>query len=104
MREVGLNGGRIGIMEKIISKLETDQEETPLNIGNENWDDVMTMIANYDADPNSIYFDFSIIKIEKDQAKEFISNLMVRKELNVKEVIQCTEVLIALGRIEFLDA
>ena len=29
---------------------------------------------------------------------------MVRKEINAKEVIQCTEVLIALGRIEFLDA
>ena len=66
MREVGLNGGRIGMMEKLISKIDQDQDESPLNIGNENWDDVMSMINNYEGDPNSIYFDFSIIKIEKD--------------------------------------
>jgi hypothetical protein len=66
MREVGLNGGRIGMMDKLISQIDSNQEETPLNIGNENWEDIMTMISNYEGDPNSIYFDFSIMKIEKD--------------------------------------
>lgn len=100
MREVALQGGRLGFLDKIKTEEEND---TPLLIGSENWEDICVMVEEYEGDLEKS-FDSASLKQEREKSKKYVLGLLRRKEINVKEFIKVQEILIALGRIEHLHS
>ena len=84
MREVALQGGKLGFLDKILTEGEN---ETPLLIGSENWEDICVMIEEYEGDPEKSY-DSDNLKQDREKSKKYILGLLRRKEINVKEFIK----------------